>query len=91
MCNDIWLQSFLQKNLVMAIVDIPLQDLRHDVCEVPKQLSEMVAEQRTRHVKSFFTIIVTIVFRNFAQTRFYQFVCHVPQEEGLFVDPIRQS
>ena len=75
----------------MAIVNVTLQNLRHDVGEVAEKLPEVVAEQATCHVKALLAIVVAIVLVDDTERTLDKLVGHVAQEERLLVNAIRQD
>jgi hypothetical protein len=73
----------------MTVVDVLLENLRHDISEISEELTEMGSQKRACHIESLLALVVTIIFLNLSQTRFDKFVSHVAQEELLFVHTIR--
>ena len=48
-----------------------------------KESSEVLGEQGTSHINSLFTVVVSVILKDYPQRNFYQFVGHVPEEERL--------
>ena len=43
MCDDVWFERFLKEDLVMPVVNVSLENLRHDVREISEKLSPIFA------------------------------------------------
>ena len=43
--DDVWLEGLLKQDLVVAIIDVLLQDFGHDVGEGPEELPEVCSKQ----------------------------------------------
>ena len=62
MGDDVRLKCLLKQNLVVTVVNISLQDLRHHIREVPEEHAEIVPKKTSSHIKSLLAVIVTIIF-----------------------------
>jgi hypothetical protein len=88
MRDDVRFKRFLKEDFVVPVVYVSFENLSHDVRKVSEQLSKMISQKGSSHVKTLFAVVVSVILRDFAQTRFHQLVGHIPEEKRLLINSV---